>query len=136
MLVRIGLGQVYSALLHHAQAGHALVGSCCWAVAHAAYPDYDGFTVYLGGQPAELACYASGAVQTAASGNLSRAASLQPEVSSAAGPAQAASSVQLAVTSRRQRPPHRDSETVALIKQHAADMAALSAAAEQHCVVM
>ena len=39
--------QVYSRVMHHAKAGHGLAGSCLWSTAHGAYPDYDGFTVYL-----------------------------------------------------------------------------------------
>ncbi|KAK9797750.1 hypothetical protein WJX73_006133 [Symbiochloris irregularis] len=46
--------KVYSTLLHHARAGHGLVGSCCWAIAHDSYPDYDGFTLYLAEQPSQL----------------------------------------------------------------------------------
>ena len=35
--------------MHHAKAGHGLAGSCFWSTAHAAYEDYDSFTVYLSG---------------------------------------------------------------------------------------
>ena len=38
---------MYERVLHHARAGHGLVGSCLWSLAHAQYDDYDGYTVYL-----------------------------------------------------------------------------------------
>ena len=130
----IAWAQVYSSVLRHAQAGHAMAGSCCWAVAHSSYPDYDGFTVYLSKAPSEPAnCYADSRQEGSSSApargidrELKGENLLHAEPARAEGMMAGQHGQELAI----------ESDTVALIMQHAADMNALCEAAQQACSFM
>lgn len=135
--------QVCSRILHHAHSGHAIAGSCCWSVAHNSYPDYDSFTVYLGPQQVH-----SATVEVAGTGIAAQHQRLfvrtedrdQPVAHSSEQHEQQASSAAgsspIPVEWHSQRQRHLDSETIACLRQHAADLAALSSAAEGHCRFM
>ena len=128
--------QVYNKMLQHAKSGHAAVGTCCSSVAHPSHPDFDGCNVYLGRLSAQLAAtlavprqqsHSLGANtdtdEQAQAGNSSGFVALTPPADSSD-----------ALSWRRRQ--ERDSETFSLIKQHAADMAALCDVAERDCSLM
>ena len=127
--------QVYSRVLHHAKSGHAMVGACCWSIAHTSYPDYDGFTVYLGqgGAAAARQLPAKPAVQSdkvcVGASELEQEGSIETQTSAPLWEGSEGVS-----RPRKQRRP--DADTLALIRQQAADMAALSSAADGNCAVM
>ena len=132
--------QVYSRVLHHAQGGHGLVGACCWSVAHSSYPDYDGFTIYLGQKPAEAVQPHAQAQWREASAASTSQYELGTGLDSARRESTTRASVPSASRSEAYTQPRKrrqsDDETVALIKRHATDMLTLCVTAEAHCRLM
>ena len=135
-------------MLHHAKSGHALVGSCCWSVAHQSYPDYDGFTLYLGEGPSAAAtasmpgAQASSAAHDSDESHVGTAAAAiedrQPSNCCEAASPSVAGAVLTGLTDvmSQRRSRGADAEAVSLVKQHAADMATLNKAAERDCCLM
>ncbi|KAK9820156.1 hypothetical protein WJX72_006760 [[Myrmecia] bisecta] len=152
--------KVYGVVLQHAKSGRYVVGSCCWMIAAASYPDYDGFTVYLtppsaadaaakleaemcAAQIADRMQAGETSPRTPAIADRGRRADDQEEASSEGAELDSdwvtpSRMARVASSSAADQVPKSDVKTVELIVHHAAAMRQLNGgdAASRDCVVM